>query len=117
MIRRELNLRSAMTSGSDMAGSIVRWLSPAHEIHDLDLVPFVDPRVGVGGPLDDDEVALDGDAAGIDVEAREQIRDSNRAGVEDVRIAVERDRQSLPQHSVAGERGRDAERLGERPQP
>src|SRR4029079_12414186 len=67
--------------------------TPSHEIDDLDLVPFGQFGRVVAIALDHGEVALDGDAAGIDVEPRQQIGDrARRRGV--VGLAVELNRHS-----------------------
>src|SRR4051812_9534638 len=78
-MRREANVRPAMTNGS-LVGPVCMgaftgeaWRSAAaDEVHDLDLVALVDDGRVVGDLLDDELVALDGDAASVDRELLEQ---------------------------------------------
>src|SRR4051812_25231121 len=105
MIRRERNSRPAMTKGS-----IRLILSPADEVDDLDLVAVlnVGPRVGVA--LDDDEVALDGDAARVDLEPGEKIGNRDRrVGREG--IAIQHDAEAAAAHrSTSSPNGRISSR-------
>jgi len=70
--------------------------TPADEIHDLDRIAGLDDRGVVAGTLDDREIVLDGNAAGIDVELGEQRADAQRAR-NVTRFAVDAYGQSLPQ--------------------
>src|SRR5687767_3322126 len=91
MIRRDANSRPAITKGS-IASDYHR--PSAHEVDDFYLVAGLHRRRRVRVPLDDDEVALDRDAAGIDAELRQQLRDRD-AAVELVGFAVEGDCHAL----------------------
>jgi len=62
----------------------------ADEVHDLDLVPIINQRVGVEGAFDDEQVALDGDAAWVDLQPFEELGDGQRA-VKGMRFAVQPD--------------------------
>ena len=55
-------------------------------------------RGAVGVALDDDEVALDGDAAWVDLELGQELRDRH-AALEHLRVAVQRDVSPRPGHS------------------
>src|SRR5580765_5006345 len=73
----------------------------SHEIDDLYLVPFGNGRGGVLIAFHDDEVALDGDAAAVDLERGEQVAHRERTR-DRVRIAVQGDLQmpaSMPSGS------------------
>ena len=70
--------------------------SAADEVDDFDLVALVDHRRLVAVTFDDHDVVLDRDAAGIDVELREQRADRERAG-DLVTVPVQLYRQSLSQ--------------------
>src|SRR5689334_10487825 len=87
-MRREVKVRSAMTSGSITGIS----LAAADEVHDLHFVPFLDARGVVSSALDDDLVVLDSDAARIDAQLREQGGDGERTG-ELKRLAIQTNRQ------------------------
>lgn len=60
----------------------------ANEIHDLDLVALDDELGVVRGAFDDRAVALDGDAAWVDGQVREQRRDRQWCG-QLVRVTVQ----------------------------
>lgn len=64
----------------------------ADEVDDLDPVPFVDDRVGEQMPFENRQVVLDGDAARIDGQPRQQIGHRDRR-LELVGFTVERDYQ------------------------
>ena len=46
--------------------------STSDKIHDLNLIAFLNLRAVVVGALDDGQVVLDGDAARVDIQVREQ---------------------------------------------
>jgi hypothetical protein len=67
-------------------------LSAAHEVDDFDLVTLPDRCLRERATLEDREVLLDGHAACVNIEQREQLAD--RQAIRDVeRISVEGDRQ------------------------
>src|SRR5258706_8430621 len=70
-------------------------LASTDKIDDLYLVAVLDGRRRVRVAFDHDEVALDGHAARVDIEARQKRRD-RRAARQLVGVAVERDGQRLP---------------------
>jgi len=70
----------------------MRCGTAANEVDDFDLVVFSDERLIVGPALDDDLVVLDGDAARVDAQLREQGSDGQWSG-EFVRIAIQSDLQ------------------------
>src|SRR6185503_16435416 len=71
MIRREVNVRPAIVSGS-------MRLPAADEVDDLDLVAVVDDFSAVERAADDGEVALDRDAAAVDAQRLQQGVDGLR---------------------------------------
>ena len=65
-------------------------LPTADEIHDLDLVALADDDLGEAVALDDREIVLNGDPAGVDVQPLEQ--GNNRQGLIDFEwLAVQGD--------------------------
>jgi hypothetical protein len=67
---------------------VVDALSATHKVYDFDLVPIIDQCLVVQGFLDDHQVALDGDAPGIDAEAMKQLGNGERP-IHAVRLTVE----------------------------
>ena len=65
----------------------------SNKIHDLDLIAVLNLRAVVVGALDDVQVVLDGHAARVDVQLREQGGQRERSG-DLVRVAVQDDRHS-----------------------
>ena len=108
-ISRDANVRPAIVERihhSCPAGQ--RRSAAADEVHDFDLVALHDRRGPEGGALDDQEVALDGHAARIDLEPGEQFGDRERAW-NGIRLAVQCDGQSLLQKSVPRQRIRETQ--------
>src|SRR5689334_3319295 len=68
---REVNVRSAMTSGSVSVTGVL-LAAAADEVHDLHFVLVLDARGLVGPAPDDDLVVLDSDAARIDAQPGQQ---------------------------------------------
>src|SRR5260221_12756623 len=69
---------------------ISKSLTSPNKIDDLDVVALVDLGRGVRVALDDEEIALDGHAARVEAEARQELRDG-LAARQRVWLAVERD--------------------------
>ena len=98
-IRRDRNVRPAMTRGSEIIGSGLRAQGfgvqpPPTNLTISTSSPSLIERVLVMLALDDDDVVLDRDDAGIDVQRGEQRADRDGAG--DIeRLAVQLYRQSL----------------------
>src|SRR5262245_440685 len=88
-ISRDLKVRSAIVKVSATFNPrALALLTAPHEVHDFDLVPIGDGRPIERVLLDDPEIVLDGHAAGIDLQLRQQPRDADRRG-DFKRIAVQ----------------------------
>lgn len=74
-------------------------LSTTHEVHDFNFIPLANHRRREPVALDDREVVLDGDSAGINLQLLEELQDRELAG-ELERITVEANFQILP-HGTA----------------
>jgi hypothetical protein len=99
-IRRDENVLSAMVNKSTGRPSTISHqpsaishqpsaiYAPADEVDNLDFVAFRDHRVGERVALEDNEIALHGDPAGVDVQPLEKLAHRQRAG-DVVRVAVQ----------------------------
>jgi len=78
MIRRDVNVRPAITNGesanqsSQLPASTPGRLSASDEIDDLHLVAVADHHLWEPVPFDDGQVVLDGNTARVDVELFQQ---------------------------------------------
>src|SRR5688572_16286896 len=82
---RERNVRPAMTKEVSAVKSQIpnpkareaRLLASADEVHDLHGIAFAHDDIREGVALEDGQVVLNGDTAGVDVELGEQFGDRN----------------------------------------
>src|SRR5688572_29586547 len=95
MIRREANVRPAMTNGESVIQksqipNLKSQLPTTNKIHNLHLIALVDHHLGKAVASDDGEVVLDRHAPRVEVELFEQGNDRKRL-LDVERFAVERD--------------------------